>query len=114
MSTTLEIKKIKQALEKQRDDLLKRLEKKSAAEDSNTMNPDRSDLATRYSQEQRELLLSARAEQQLNEVLQALERIEEGTYGICEECGQAINPARLMTMPAVSVCVTCKSRNENQ
>jgi len=112
MLTTVDINEIRRSLEKQRTDLLKRLDESTDNKISDTINPDRSDLAARYSQEQRELLLSARAEYQLTEIDQALKRIDEGTYGTCEQCGQRINPARLMTMPAVTACITCKSKSE--
>lgn len=114
MSTTVDINQIQQSLEMQREELLKRLGEKKINHGSDTINPDRSDLATQYSQKQREILLSARAEQQLIEIDQALRRIKEGTYGDCEQCGKPINPARLITMPAVTVCISCKSRSETR
>jgi len=42
----------------------------------------------------------------------ALNRIERGTYGICEECGEKIPVRRLEAYLAVSLCVSCKSKNE--
>ena len=47
---------------------------------------------------------------QLREVEKALERIEQGTYGICAECGKEIPPARLEARPESTLCVDCKSR----
>jgi RNA polymerase-binding transcription factor DksA len=41
----------------------------------------------------------------LREVERALERLEQGTYGICEKCGRPIAPARLEAMPAVTTCI---------
>lgn len=46
----------------------------------------------------------------LGDVNGALERIEEGTYGTCERCGQEIPPERLEARPHASLCVTCKQR----
>jgi RNA polymerase-binding transcription factor DksA len=43
------------------------------------------------------------------EVAQALARIERGTYGKCEGCGQDIPIERLEALPTASLCVTCKS-----
>ncbi len=39
---------------------------------------------------------------------EALERLEKGTYGLCEECGEPIAPARLQAMPEVITCVRCQ------
>jgi DnaK suppressor protein len=40
----------------------------------------------------------------------ALRRIEEGTYGICRDCGEPIAPARLNAIPWTRVCITCKEK----
>ncbi len=37
----------------------------------------------------------------------ALAKLDEGTYGICDSCGEPIAPARLEAMPDVALCVTC-------
>jgi RNA polymerase-binding transcription factor DksA len=46
----------------------------------------------------------------LAEVQEALEKMDAGTYGICESCGQAITPARLEAKPAARRCIDCASR----
>jgi RNA polymerase-binding protein DksA len=43
---------------------------------------------------------------------QALERIESGTYGICQECGKEISRARLEAVPHARLCIECKSKEE--
>jgi len=45
----------------------------------------------------------------LAEVLDALGRVERGTYGLCEECAHPIPDARLDALPATAVCVECAS-----
>ncbi len=47
-----------------------------------------------------------------NKLAEALERLRGGEYGICEECGEAIAPARLRAMPEVTTCVRCQDRLE--
>jgi DnaK suppressor protein len=42
----------------------------------------------------------------------ALDRLRDGEYGICVECGEAIAPARLRAMPEVQTCVRCQDRLE--
>ena len=53
-------------------------------------------------------------EQKLVEINEALERIENKTYGICEECGKRITANRLKIMPFARLCVPCKSEIEKQ
>lgn len=43
---------------------------------------------------------------------EALELLEAGEYGVCEECGQTIAPARLERLPEVRTCVACQERRE--
>jgi DnaK suppressor protein len=50
--------------------------------------------------------------ERLREVEDALDRLEEGTYGICEECGAAINLERLKVLPFTTYCVQCQERRE--
>lgn len=51
--------------------------------------------------------LLAQARAQCTELEAALERLDAGTYGKCERCGQAIAPARLEVLPATALCITC-------
>ena len=47
-----------------------------------------------------------------NKLAEALERLREGEYGTCQECGEIIAPARLRAMPEVTTCVRCQDRLE--
>lgn len=51
--------------------------------------------------------LLADARMGVQEVNQALARLDEGTYGECETCGELINPARLEALPAAQQCINC-------
>ena len=53
---------------------------------------------------------ASRMHGRLNQVLEALERIENGSYGICVRCREAIPFARLEAIPETSVCVDCGRR----
>lgn len=56
-------------------------------------------------------------EQALRELAQtehALRRLREGSYGVCEECGDAIAPARLLARPASTLCAACQAARERQ
>ena len=50
--------------------------------------------------------------ERLREVEDALDRLEEGTYGICEDCGAAINLDRLKVLHFTTCCVQCQERRE--
>ena len=58
---------------------------------------------------ERDLALSAQARAAVDEIDRALAKIANGTYGICEGCGQAIPKARLKALPHARLCVACKS-----
>lgn len=47
-----------------------------------------------------------------NRLAEALERLREGEYGLCEECGESIAPARLRAMPEATTCVPCQASRE--
>ena len=47
----------------------------------------------------------------LAEIEAALVKLEDGSYGKCEDCGQAIPPARLEAMPSARFCITCASKS---
>ena len=46
-------------------------------------------------------------------IKEALEKIEDGSYGICEECGENISEKRLKARPVTTVCISCKREQEN-
>ena len=46
-------------------------------------------------------------------IKQALERIEEGTFGICDQCGEEISEARMEARPVTTECIDCKREQEN-
>jgi RNA polymerase-binding transcription factor DksA len=53
-------------------------------------------------------------ERKLGALDQALQQARRGTYGICERCGQPIDPARLEAVPDTTLCVSCKAIVERQ
>ncbi len=58
------------------------------------------------------LTLRRNVERMLAEVREALRRLDEGTYGICQACGSAIDAARLDVLPYASLCLRCQVRAE--
>ena len=64
--------------------------------------------------ENREMSFATRSMlvERANKLAEALERLREGEYGTCQECGEPIAPARLRAMPEVTTCVRCQDRLE--
>ncbi len=56
-----------------------------------------------------DLVLSAQARAAATDIDRALAKIESGTYGVCEQCGEHIPDARLQALPQAALCVACKS-----
>lgn len=47
-------------------------------------------------------------------IKEALARIEDGTFGICEECGEEISEERLKARPVTTLCIDCKTKAEEE
>ena len=63
-------------------------------------------------QQQMAIANRAQATQELGRVERALARIDDGDYGSCLECGEAIAVARLQAQPWASLCIDCQSARE--
>ncbi len=63
--------------------------------------------------QQMELELSRRQQRELAALQNALNRIDEGDYGLCFECGEEINPKRLEIDLVATLCISCAQRREN-
>jgi DnaK suppressor protein len=61
-----------------------------------------------------ELSLTANSRDLLAQNDRALERLDAGTYGLCEICGNPIGKERLKAFPKVTLCVTCKQRENRR
>ena len=75
--------------------------------------PDLIDVAEAGSERQLRSTLLAQQQHHLQQVEAALHRLEAGTYGLCERCGQAIQPERLSVLPYVTTCVKCQAHQEH-
>ncbi|HMB32363.1 MAG TPA: RNA polymerase-binding protein DksA [Desulfohalobiaceae bacterium] len=80
--------------------------------DSNQAYADPADRASQESDQFFTLRLRDRDRKLINKINEALERIDDGTYGICEECGQEISIPRLKARPVTTLCIECKSKQE--
>ena len=59
---------------------------------------------------EKRLVLEKQVIDQLAEVECALDKFEQGTYGLCDGCGQPIDPARLEALPQANLCLNCKAQ----
>jgi DnaK suppressor protein len=72
------------------------------------------DIASNERERELTLMLGDRDREKLIETEEALEKIKNKTYGICDECGEPIGEPRLMILPFTKVCVDCKSKDEKE
>jgi DnaK suppressor protein len=68
------------------------------------------DDASEAFEQAKDLALRQNAEQLLTKIEDAIRRFDEGTYGICEKCGEEIDPARLKALPYATLCLRCQQR----
>lgn len=71
----------------------------------------REEEATESFELEKRLALEKRIRDLLAEVEHALNKFEQGTYGLCDSCGQPINPARLEALPQANLCLRCKAKD---
>ncbi len=79
---------------------------------SNELFADPADRASAESDRAFTLRIRDRERRLIRKIQAALQRIDEGTYGLCEDCGEEINIARLKARPVTKLCINCKSRQE--
>ena len=75
---------------------------------------DTADAGAKTYQREHELALTQNARELLALSERALARMDDGTFGVCESCGQPIGKARLQAFPRATLCVTCKQREERR
>jgi len=76
--------------------------------------PDPVDRASLESDRNFLLRIRDRERKLIGKIEKALERVENGTFGICERCGEDISEERLNARPVTTFCIECKAEQENQ
>lgn len=74
--------------------------------------PDPTDRANLETDRNFELRIRDRERKLIGKIKEALARIEDGTFGICEECGEDISEERLKARPVTTLCIDCKTKAE--
>ena len=80
--------------------------------DNNEVFADPADRATAESDRAFTLRIRNRERQLIDKIRAAIQRIDDGTYGICDECGEEIGIPRLKARPVTRLCINCKSKQE--
>ena len=75
---------------------------------------DQADAGAKTFEREQEISLANNARDMLEQNLHALERLDLGTYGICESCGNPIGKLRLQAAPRATLCVPCKTKQERR
>lgn len=73
---------------------------------------DEADTGAKAYEREQELALAGHARNMLDQVEYALRRLDDGSYGTCESCGQPIGKLRLQAAPRATLCMSCKTRQE--
>ncbi len=84
------------------------------AENLHGLLPDLNDMATSETERLYEYALKDRERKAVVELIEALKRIDEGVYGICEDCARPISENRLKVAPSATLCIECKSESEKR
>jgi RNA polymerase-binding protein DksA len=75
---------------------------------------DQADIGSKTFEREHEMSLANNSRDLLLQTERALARIRNGTYGLCESCGNPIGKARLQAFPRATLCVACKQREERR
>jgi len=109
------IERFKVQLMEKRDAILNEAGKTlSEMTDQSSNVPDPNDRATIESDRSFELRIRERERKLLGKIEEALERVEDGSFGICEACGEDIGIKRLEARPVTTLCIDCKTLQETK
>jgi DnaK suppressor protein len=107
--TTLQVQKLK---EERQQALLELARLREALKSE--VDPDADEGDPDLVEREKVMALVQSLERKLESIDYALRQAQGGTYGICERCGEPIDPARLEVMPEATLCVKCKAIVERQ
>jgi RNA polymerase-binding protein DksA len=104
----------KKVLLKRREELVRELRGENNVLAASVQSPDAVEFAVKTMEQDVAAATTEMRNRELREIEGALQRVESGTYGECEACGEEINPNRLKAIPSARFCLTCQdlhSRN---
>ena len=109
------LQEFRDLLQQQMDELLHDAGKTvSGMTEEKTNFPDPTDRAALESDRNFELRIRDRERKLINKIRQAIERINDGSFGLCENCEEEIGVERLRARPVTTLCIDCKTEQERQ
>ena len=108
------IQLIRTNLVRQKDTLLSEAEAALNELPGQTIFPDLGDQATAETDRNFMLRLRGREQRLLKKIDEAISRIDSGTFGICDDCGNEIETKRLEVRPVTTMCIECKTLQEEE
>jgi DnaK suppressor protein len=110
------LKKARETLEAMRGQLLRsvREDLQEGREQQKDEGMDTYDLASDARDREISHILTDRDREKVAAIDEALSRVADGSYGVCEECGADIAEARLVALPFTRLCVTCQGEREKE
>ena len=118
--TAEELKQVRTELESEAVGLHADIDKRAAemadrlTDSAKDAGDDEADVGAKAFEREHDLALAQNAQDLLDQGERALSRIDAGTYGVCESCGEPVGKARLMAFPRATLCVACKQRQERR
>ena len=108
------LQQIKKTLLKQKESLLNEAESALNELPGQTIFPDLGDQASAETDRNFMLRLRGREQRLLKKIEEAIDRIDSGTFGICDDCGNEIDIKRLVARPVTTMCIECKTLQEEE
>ncbi|MCC6667124.1 MAG: TraR/DksA C4-type zinc finger protein [Polyangiaceae bacterium] len=112
--TKAQLKKFKELLDEKRMEIIRKAQQTLDEEmtlDANDL-PDEMDLASSEYLQSFTFRLRGREKVFLDKIQKALEKLEAGTFGVCDDCGERISAKRLEARPETTLCIRCKEDQE--
>ena len=112
--TKAQLKKFKELLDEKRMEIIRKAQQTLYEEmtlDANDL-PDEMDLASSEYLQSFTFRLRGREKVFLDKIQKALEKLEAGTFGVCDDCGERISAKRLEARPETTLCIRCKEDQE--
>ena len=108
------LQEIRKKLTRQREELIADAGIALTALPDETLFPELGDQASAEIDRNFMLKLKGRERKLLKKIDEAIEKIDNGTYGICDVCGEEINLKRLEARPVTNMCIECKTEQEEE
>lgn len=110
------LKKARETLQEMRNQLLRNVQEdlQEGREQTKDDGMDTYDLASESRDREIDLILTDRDRDKLQAIDDALARIDEGTYGVCESCESDIAEGRLEALPFTRLCINCQAERERE